>query len=86
MHKGMASPLSLRRAVATDGVQATAVVAWSGVLFILAVAALQLAWAFERLPYHVPIGANEGWNAIHAARAMLGAELYPPAGAFMFDN
>lgn len=82
----MASPLSLRRAVTTDGVQATAVVAWSGVLFILAVAALQLAWAFERLPYHVPIGANEGWNAIHAARAMLGAELYPPADAFMFDN
>ena len=41
-----------------------------------------------RIPLHIPLGYNEGWNAYLARRAIdpgLGP-LYPPAGTLVFNN
>lgn len=77
-------------ASARDGVQggawSSAKTATIGSAFILIVTGLNLAWVFARLFVQVPIGANEGWNAIHAARALSGLPLYPAADSFMFNN
>ena len=38
------------------------------------------------VPLRVPLDPNEGWNAYHAAAAMAGHRLYPPAGSLLTNN
>lgn len=57
---------------------------------VLAILALFCAAALWRVTgaigLHVPFDPNEGWNAYHAAAAMAGGPLYPPAGSYMVNN
>jgi len=45
-----------------------------------------LALPVARLPMRVPLNYNEGWNAYHAAQAMSGTPLYPPADSLLSNN
>jgi hypothetical protein len=38
------------------------------------------------VPVRIPLDPNEGWNAFHAAAAMAGGALYPPAESLYFNN
>ena len=56
----------------------------NGVMALCATALLALPVA--RLPMRVPLNYNEGWNAYHAAQAMSGTPLYPPADSLLSNN
>ena len=49
-------------------------------------ALLLLVLPLRRLPLHVPINYNEGWNAYQADRAMTSQKLYPPSGDLVTNN
>ncbi len=57
-----------------------------GLITMGVLATLMLVWPVLRLPFHLPIGPNEGWNALHTVQAMTGGTLYPPPGSFMVNN
>ncbi len=55
-------------------------------LFFLVFAIYALALPLYLIPSHFPRSYNEGWNAYHAAAAMSGGGLYPPADSMLANN
>jgi hypothetical protein len=61
--------------------------ALTAIVGMLAVACIAGFWRVAApIWLHVPIDPNEGWNAYHAAAAMLGHGPYPEASSFMTNN
>lgn len=75
-----------------EAARASAIAQWRAPALLAAVAILAvgvLAGFFRAVivaPLHVPFDPNEGWNAYHAAAAVIRENPYPPPGSFMTNN
>lgn len=61
-------------------------VIWGAIAALILALAPLLARDLMAMTQHVALDPNEGWNAAHTLRLMMGGPLYPPKDSWMVNN